>query len=140
MSKFYLSCAQVGAWPSKEDGKEGYGLMASNGSVSWCPKDFFERHYLEMKDSVDGNSITEAMVDDFISDVTATRMGNHTVVKVTLINGFTLIEESACVSEKNYNEELGKKYALEKAKSKIWFLLGFLLATAKNGILLKKGV
>ena len=74
------------------------------------------------------------MVDGLIADVTAQRMNNTTVVQVMLRNGFSIIEESSCVDPNSYDHELGTKLAVEKAKSKIWNLLGFLLATARNGV------
>ncbi|SRR6266567_5044408 len=50
-----------------------------------------------------------------------------TVCCLTLANGFTVVGESACVSPKNFNEELGRKIAREKARDKIWALEGYLL-------------
>lgn len=46
---------------------------------------------------------------------------------LVLKNGFTVTGESACASPENFNEELGQKIALGKAKEKIWPLLGFRL-------------
>jgi len=44
-----------------------------------------------------------------------------------LRNGFTVTGESACASPENYNAELGRKIARQKAMDKIWPLLGFRL-------------
>jgi len=55
-------------------------------------------------------------------------------VRVTLVNGFEIIESSACVDKRNYLESIGAEICLEKIKDKIWFLLGFLLQTAVGGI------
>ena len=87
--------------------------------------------YLKMGN--DATCVTQQMVDDFIKTCEVSRMGNATVVKVILVNGFEIIGSSACVDPANYNEVIGKYYALEKVKKQIWFLLGFLLACAKNG-------
>lgn len=46
---------------------------------------------------------------------------------ITVKNGFTFTGESACAEPENYNQELGEKYALENAKSKMWMPYGFLL-------------
>lgn len=51
-----------------------------------------------------------------------------TIAHVTLVNGFSVRGESSCVSESNYNKELGEKIALEKATSELWKLEGYLLA------------
>jgi hypothetical protein len=82
----------------------------------------------------DPTRVTQEMVDDFIINTTSLRLGNHTVLHVELRNGFSLIEESACVDPANYDHALGERLALEKAKKKVWNLLGFLLATARNGV------
>lgn len=81
-----------------------------------------------------GQPICPEMVDAFILGHEGTRMGNHSVVLAKLRNGFTIVEESACVDPANYDQALGEHYALEKVKRKVWELLGFLLATARNGV------
>ena len=62
--------------------------------------------------------------------------GVHTVCCLTLENGFTVIGESACVSPKNFDEELGRKIARDKAREKIWGLEAYLLADKRyhNGL------
>lgn len=50
-----------------------------------------------------------------------------TVCVLTLQNGFTVVGESACASPENFNMELGEKIARQKAKDKLWPLLGYAL-------------
>jgi hypothetical protein len=50
-----------------------------------------------------------------------------TVCVLVLKNGFTVTGESACVSRENFNSELGRKAARQKAVDKIWALEGYLL-------------
>lgn len=50
-----------------------------------------------------------------------------TVCCLTLQNGFTVTGESACASPANFNAELGRKIARQKARDKIWALEGYLL-------------
>ena len=50
-----------------------------------------------------------------------------TVCCLTLKNGFTVTGESACASPENFNEEIGRKIARQKAVEKIWSLEGYLL-------------
>ncbi|MCG7625570.1 Gp49 family protein [Epibacterium sp. Ofav1-8] len=50
-----------------------------------------------------------------------------TVCCLTLKNGFTVTGESACASPENFNAEIGRKIARNKAREKIWPLLGFRL-------------
>lgn len=44
-----------------------------------------------------------------------------------LRNGFTVTGESACASPANFNAEIGRKIARQKATEKVWPLLGFRL-------------
>jgi hypothetical protein len=44
-----------------------------------------------------------------------------------LKNGFTLVESSGCVDPKNYSEEEGAKYCLERIENQLWKLEGYLL-------------
>ena len=50
-----------------------------------------------------------------------------TVCLITLINGYTVLGESACASPENFDEELGRHIAYENAYNKIWSLEGYLL-------------
>lgn len=55
-----------------------------------------------------------------------------TICVLILRNGFTVTGESACASPENFNEELGRKIAREKARDKIWALEGYLLKDRLN--------
>ena len=50
-----------------------------------------------------------------------------TVCCLTLKNGFTVTGESASASPENFDEEIGRKIALQNARNKIWPLEGYLL-------------
>ena len=50
-----------------------------------------------------------------------------TICVLVLKNGFTVTGKSACVSRENFNAELGRKIARQKAVEKIWALEGYLL-------------
>ena len=52
---------------------------------------------------------------------------NHTVCCLWLVNGFSLIGESASVSAENFDAEEGRKIAKDNARDKIWMLEGYLL-------------
>ena len=58
-----------------------------------------------------------------------------TICVLTLKNGFKVTGESAAADPSNFNEELSKKIAREKAVAAIWPLAGFLLrdALSKGG-------
>lgn len=48
-----------------------------------------------------------------------------TVCCLTLRNGYNVVGESACVKPEDFDEEIGRKYAYEKAFNKIWELEGY---------------
>jgi hypothetical protein len=50
-----------------------------------------------------------------------------TICQITLVNGFTVLGQSACVDPTKYNQALGEKYSFEDAFNKIWPLEGYLL-------------
>ena len=50
-----------------------------------------------------------------------------TVCLITLINGYTVLGESACASPENFDEELGRRIAYDNARNKIWSLESYLL-------------
>lgn len=50
-----------------------------------------------------------------------------TIAVVRLSNGFVMLGQSAPADPANFNEELGRKFALEDATRKIWPMEGYLL-------------
>ena len=124
-----------------EDNQSGYKVVYSDGYISWSPTKVFEAAYMKVTPNLalrSGVSISQQMVDDFIKDFEIITMGEkNTVVRATLANGFELVESSACVDPVNYDEHLGAAICLDKIKDKVWFLLGFLLQTAVNGVKMK---
>jgi len=44
-----------------------------------------------------------------------------------LKNGFTVTGESACVSAENFDAEIGRQIARQKAIEKVWPLMGYAL-------------
>lgn len=131
--KKYIVCELVEA----EESGDGYRVYHKDDMEAYCPKDLFNKVYIEVNDNKDlpsGVSIGQQMVDDFIDKVESTTMGEKTTVtQITLKNGFIITESSSCVDPKNYSMEIGEEINLEHAKNKIWELLGFLLQTAYHG-------
>lgn len=117
----------------------GYKVRYPDGYESFSPKAVFEKAYLPLEENkklkTDAPSISQKMVDDFISHYETKTLGNKTtVVRAVLVNGFEIVESSSCVSEENYDEGLGYEICVKKIKEKVWYLLGFLLQTAVHGI------
>jgi hypothetical protein len=117
---------------------EGYEVIYEDGYTSWSPKKIFEKAYIKVdsnKNLKSDISISQQMVDDFIKETHIDTIGEKTtLVRVTLKNCFELVEASSCVDKTNYDEKMGAEICMKKIKDKIWFLLGFLLQTAQNGI------
>jgi hypothetical protein len=57
-------------------------------------------------------------------------LGRLTFCVLVLKNGFAVTGESACVSEANFDAEIGRKIARQNAVQKIWALEGYALANA----------
>lgn len=124
---------------SMDPAEDGYKVRYPDGYESFSPKAVFEKAYLELTTNpnlrTSKPSISQEMVDDFISAKEVSTLGGKvTVVHATLRNGFELVESSACVSAENYDEKMGAEICMEKIKDKVWFLLGFLLQTAVHGV------
>lgn len=125
--------------PSNEDPtNNGYLITYSSGYQTWISENEFKLNYLELDDNdklPSGVSIGPKMVEDFIKETHIWTLGSKTtMVRVVLVNGFEIIESSACVDKANYSEEIGADVCLCKIKDKIWMLLGFLLQTAVGGV------
>ena len=135
---YYIGTKLIKAEPCRNNREEGYVVQYLDGYTSWSPKDVFEKAYLKVDDNPklpSGVSIGPQMVEDFIKEKHVSTIGDKTtLVRVILVNGFEIIESSACVDKANYNEEIGVDVCMKKIKDKIWMLLGFLLQTAYKGI------
>jgi hypothetical protein len=132
---FYMNVKGIDC---KEENEEGYMVKYSDSYVSWSPKEVFEKAYLKVDDNPNlpsGVSIGQKMVDDFIVDYDVfTKKNKITIVIATLVNGFTIVESSACVDEKNYDEKIGAEICKERIKNQVRNHLGFLLQSAYKGI------
>ena len=128
---------KTGACDTIEEARKRFG-GSDDGYISWSPKDVFEKSYMQVQENpklISGVSIGEHMVNDFISYIETSTVGyKTTMVRCVLRNGFEIIETSACVDARNYDQKLGEEICMKKIKDKIWYLLGFLLQTAWHGI------
>lgn len=73
--------------------------------------------------------ITTAQIDATIVDERYHVFPGTTVTVCCLVlaNGYGVVGKSACVSPARFNKDLGRRYAREDAKQKIWELEGYLL-------------
>ena len=58
--------------------------------------------------------------------------GTVTICNILLNNGFSIRGESACVNPENYNQDIGRKIAYDRAINSLWPLFGFLLAEVNH--------
>jgi hypothetical protein len=152
MKRHYIGCKQIEACERSYPGDDlsmrglpGYEIVYPDGYTSWSPKGVFEKAYLPMgtkpspipddEVTLNTNSVTQKMVDDFIVSHEVKTVGlKTTVVQATLRNGFEIVESSSCVDPANYSEELGANICKERIKNQVWHLLGFALQWARAGL------
>lgn len=112
--------------------EDGYEVTYNNGYKSWCPKSIFEHTYFEIKFD---DKLSPEDINNFIKSESCTTIGKKTTIGVlTCLTGFEATVSSSCVKPENYDINIGKKYAIEKAKDQIWSGLGFVLQWAINGL------
>ena len=114
---------------------EGYEVTYGDGYKSWCPKEIADAAYFRFSPENDGTKVLKEDVENFVTNVEVMTVGEKTtVVNAHTLTGFDMIRHSSCVDPKNYNEELGKQYALEVVTDDLWEHLGFVLQWAKFGL------
>lgn len=135
----YINCELVKAENVPPGQQYGYAVSHEDGTRSHAEAEHFEKFFIQVDPNPELTkseiSVSQKMVDEFIAyDEVKTMGAATTVVRCVLRNGFVIVESSSCVDPANYSEEMGAEICRERIKNKIWELLGFLLATAKNGI------
>lgn len=119
----------------KSGNDEGYEVTYPDGYKSWCPKEVADASYFKLSEANDGTKILKEDVEKFITNVDVITVGTKTtVVNAHSLTGFDTVKHSSCVDPKNYNEELGKQYAMEEVINSLWAHLGFVLQWAKYGL------
>ena len=119
----------------KSGSDEGYEVTYPDGYKSWCPKEVADASYFILDEKNDGTKILKEDVEKFITNIDVITVGTKTtVVNAHTLTGFDTVKHSSCVDPKNYNEELGKQYAMEEVINSLWAHLGFVLQWAKYGL------
>lgn len=106
------------------------GLTAPRITPQDVEANIHSEHYFTAADGVFGAwSTMEAMGQQPppLARPIATPLKLLTFCVLVLRNGFTVTGESACASPENFNAELGRKIARQRAVSKIWPLMGYAL-------------
>lgn len=80
--------------------------------------------------------VTEEQIKERIARVhyvhDADLFGTMTICTITMINGWRVVGTSACVSNDNYNKEIGDRIAYDNAFRQLWALEGYLLAEVQH--------
>lgn len=93
--------------------------------------DSLRYYYFNLKKT----KIIEKDIDNLIKESTIETeqyADKTTIVKITLPNGFVIIESSSCVDPSNFDMEIGKEICMKKIKDKIWELEGYKLQSELN--------
>ena len=76
------------------------------------------------------NTVTPQVIDEIIANgkTEVKTIGEKTTMVVfTTREGFEIVETSACVDKKNYNEAVGAEICLNRIRDKLWAYEGYLL-------------
>ena len=78
--------------------------------------------------------VTKESIEKRIDKVDYMVLPNSTVTicNITLVNGFSVRGESACVDSRNFDMDIGRQIAYRDAFSKLWQLEGYLLAESNH--------
>lgn len=132
--KEFIGIQKVKAFYEKHEANDGYTVIYADGYQDWIEKEIFEKSFFEVGNN-NVNKIYESVVDKFIAKYEDSKFDEKTtMVKATLVNGFTILVHSSCVSAENYNHALGIEFCKKKIKNRVWGFLGFALQTAINGV------
>jgi hypothetical protein len=73
------------------------------------------------------------MREDILANIADTNyygpFNTLTICVITMMNGFNVLGESACVDPANYREDIGRKIAYDNAFNKLWALEGYAMAS-----------
>ncbi len=99
----------------------------SDSGMSYEEEQEIEKRLVDA--GADAPRLTPEKIDGIIVDETFTVLpsGKCMVCELTLVNGFTVRGESACVSKENFNHEIGQDISRKDARDKVWGFEGYLL-------------
>jgi hypothetical protein len=108
------------------------GLTAPRVTPDDIEAEIASEHYFTAFDGMRDSDKCNKWAPDWEVPRTVEALELLTFCVLVLRNGFTVTGESACASPENFDAELGRKIARQKAAEKIWPLLGFRLRDKLN--------
>lgn len=109
-------------------GMGAFGVLFGTMSADEFDK-YFEMYEEPVKEetfTITADYIEEIMENTEIK-VLPSVFGKCTVVAAKLPNGFVIVESSACVDPRNYDEDMGVEICMDKIINKVWELEGYKL-------------
>ena len=96
-------------------------------------------HYFTAADGVIGAAASQSKSENTVmamvtfKECDAPSLGLLTFCVLVLRNGFTATGTSACASPENFDAEIGRKVARQKALEDVWMVMGYELRTKLAG-------
>ncbi len=111
------------------------GKIAARVTPADIQSSIYSEHYFTAEHGVEGAmaALQLHQVYNEVDTAAGERGPSHsplgllTFCVIVLRNGFTVTGQSACVSPENFDAEIGRKVARQKAVDQIWALEGYLL-------------
>ena len=121
-----------------ENGEITFKVSANAFGMFLCTMsaDEFDRYFEKYEEPVEEETftITADYIDEIMENteikVLPSVFGKCTVVAAKLPNGFVIVESSACVDPRNYDEDMGVEICMNKIINKVWELEGYRLQSA----------
>lgn len=104
------------------------GLTAPRITPQDLENNIVSEFYLTGGDAV---VVSDTPVDEITAEVRE-RLDLLTLCILVLQNGCTVVGESSPVSAENFDEEVGRRVARQKAMDKVWPLMGYALLEQKK--------
>ena len=85
---------------------------------------------------MDNNTVTQKQIDDLFNEsdiIEQVFYHKCLVMSIKLINGFVIVESSACVDPTNFDIEIGREICGKRIKDKLWELEGYKLQCQLEG-------
>lgn len=110
------------------------GLTAPRVTKDDVKAEIVSEHYFTAREGLLGMLAADGVPASPYEQANAapSALGLLTFCVLVLRNGFTVVGTSACVSPENFDVEIGRTAAKQKALDEVWKLLGFRLADQRN--------
>ena len=112
------------------------GLTAPRVTPADIEANIASESYFTAADGVRGASVGkpgESLIPEYVT-YEGSPLSLLTFCVLVLRNGFTVTGESACASPENFDADMGRRMARQKAIDQLWLMLGYELRTKLAGL------